>query len=489
MAADGQKAREIIDAMVDDCRSAMPGWRLDEGRGTFNDVLGQRSAIHPIVLAFARAHIEAARVTLGPEHVWLAILQGVAALLRHGVAVDAQQPGAQSAAARQGYAGESSTADTGRSSLSDLWRALRDSSAVPGVLVAAHSGHHVRVFGDDVADRHTLHGSRGAAPLAMAAAAAGHIRQTGRSQVLLGRPSSNKQRVVQRQTNPAWMEALARGPGIQGMTLTGSLQSWAALCVLSQQLKETYTGQRSRGFDWWLHRQHLLCRDLADYYAAQEEFIQTGSVPKVWTEWLALALFDGHSGAPRGTRMDGWLGALFAVDCVGMPVHERERWWIEWEDVPSGIDLVRVKHGSGGWVNLYSGFVGIQQLVNDPVRSRAETGTLLGDDLEAAFGLYPTTNGQSAVNTARRKSAAAAAAAGGDGDGVGVRDCADTLTASREEPMMTQGSASPRASSVSERDLNRAYCMATGQPLPASPERPPPLQRAMAPLIGWALDR
>ncbi|KAJ2656666.1 hypothetical protein GGH99_007108, partial [Coemansia sp. RSA 1285] len=84
-AAAPSSPRTIIDAMVDDIASVsggIAGWQVAEGRGTFNDALSSVGAIHPIVLAFARAHAEHAVVCLGAEHVWLAILQGVAAMVR-----------------------------------------------------------------------------------------------------------------------------------------------------------------------------------------------------------------------------------------------------------------------------------------------------------------------------------------------------------------------------------------------------------------------
>ncbi|KAJ1937583.1 hypothetical protein GGF37_005149 [Kickxella alabastrina] len=368
-------AREIVDAMVDDL--SMPGWAVDEGRGTFNDVLGSTAAMHPVVLAFARAHIEGARACLGVEHVWLAVLQGTAAMLRTlPQAAEAKgQPQPQP--------------QPQHVSLSDLWQALRDSSDVPGTLVDAQTGRHVRVFGDDVYGRHALHAGRGAAPLAMAAAAAGHRQPMGR-RVEYGRMGSARplasQRAGGRQASPQWMQALRRGPGCSGLTLAGSIQGWAALCVLVQQLKQQLGG-RARSCDWWLHRVHLLCRDLADYFAAQGEFGDSG-VPPAWARWVSMALFDGHSGAPPGDRLDGWLGTLFCVDAAGEPIHAEDRWWVRWEDVPSGIDLVRVAVGARQWVNLYSGFVGVQALRRDAVRSRGGTRTLLGEDLEAAFGIH-----------------------------------------------------------------------------------------------------
>ncbi|KAJ2693840.1 hypothetical protein H4R19_005970, partial [Coemansia spiralis] len=83
---DGDAARVILDAMVDDvlCTGGVGhGWRMEPNQGTFNDVLDSgASSIHPIVLTFARAHIENMTVVLAPEHFWLAIVQGLAGVLR-----------------------------------------------------------------------------------------------------------------------------------------------------------------------------------------------------------------------------------------------------------------------------------------------------------------------------------------------------------------------------------------------------------------------
>ncbi|KAJ2683192.1 hypothetical protein H4R19_007025 [Coemansia spiralis] len=212
--------------------------------------------------------------------------------------------------------------------------------------------------------RHTVHSGRGAAPLAMAAAAAGNrsaLVDYGRIEIGQRLVSWQPRR---RSTNPQWIQALCRGPGVRRMLLTGNLQSWSSLCVLARQIKEATAGQYGQAVDWWTHRLHLLTRDLADYFAAQDE--RTGEVPPAWRQWLALALFDGHSGAPRGTRLDGWLAALFPHDAAGSPVHDRQHWHVAWELVPSGVDLLRLSLPDRELpVNMYSGFVGAQQLYRD----------------------------------------------------------------------------------------------------------------------------
>ncbi|KAJ2788293.1 hypothetical protein GGI15_000098 [Coemansia interrupta] len=174
------------------------------------------------------------------------------------------------------------------------------------------------------------------------------------------------------QTNPVWVTGLSSGPGVRGLTLTGTLAGWSSLCALLQQLKDAYTG-RLWAFDWWLHRVHLLCRDLADYFAAQDEF-DTGGVPDAWQTWVRMALFDGHSGGKKGVRLDGWLGALFSVDCQGAPVHSRVRWAVEWEALPSGVDLLSL---GGCSTNLFSGFVGVQTLERDNTMVRREAARTL----------------------------------------------------------------------------------------------------------------
>ncbi|KAJ2338940.1 hypothetical protein GGF43_006768, partial [Coemansia sp. RSA 2618] len=263
-----------------------------------------------------------------------------------------------------------------------------------------------------------------------------------------------------RSTNPAWIQEMCRRQaGIRGMMLTGTLQSWSGLCVLARQLKETYSGQFGREVDWWLHRVHLLARDLADYFAAQEE--SCGEMPAAWRDWLALALFDGHSGAPRGTRLDGWLVALFALDAHGAPVHERHRWWMEWDCVPAGIDLLRASPSADSpMLNVYSGFVGVQQLRHDPpasvaharamdARARNHSGTLQGEDLEAAFGL---------------------------------RDGASTLTGSQEQLVVD---------ALTQQDLHPAFTSLDAAPVDSAPPSKvtvAPPARAIAPLIGWAID-
>ncbi|KAJ1816433.1 hypothetical protein LPJ75_002024, partial [Coemansia sp. RSA 2598] len=324
----------------------------------------------------------------------------------------------------------------------------------------ARSGHEVRVFGMDMYDRHSIHASRGAAPLAMAAAVAGTEAENSKAGGLKGSGRVERGRLAhqgrsvawqpqRRQTNPEWVKALATGRGIRGLSLTGSLQAWSSLCALSRQLKESYSG-RSRAFDWWLHRVYLLCRDLADYFASQDDFYASG-VPETWRRWFSMALFDGHSGAPRGTRLDGWLGALFSVDANGQPVHSQKRWWIEWELVPSGVDLLRVALDhenvyakvTRSWVNLFSGFVGVQQLGRDVVRDRAQSRTLQGEDLEDALGIQ--------------------------------RECAKTLTASQEDLTKAQ---LKKKLDVPVKALEKAYASLVAEPS----------NKAIAPLLGWALD-
>ncbi|KAJ2580636.1 hypothetical protein GGH95_002486, partial [Coemansia sp. RSA 1836] len=406
-------SRAIVDAMVDDVvtSGAADGWRVDEGRGTFNDVLSNTNSLHPIVMAFVRAHVEGAQVILGPEHVWLAVLQGVSAILRHSAATAepaAQPPAMPQRSARMSsmglvrqVVGASSAQYTGADrvpDLAELWRVLRASSDIPAACMAS-TGHEVRVFGADMYDRHALYAGRGAAPIAMAAAAVGHGRPDGR--VEYGRIGAGARSVAwqpqQRRTNPAWSAAVATGAGVRELRLAGSLQAWAALCVLTRQLKAMHSGKRSREFDWWLHRVHLLSRDMADYFAAQSEFPPNGPVPNAWRRWVDSALFDGHSGPPRGARLDGWLAALFPLDAHSEPIHKQDSWWVDWDAVPSGVDLLRASvDGSAmpvppdSWLNLYSGFVGVQQLSREntaAVRSRGHTRTLQGEELDAALGI------------------------------------------------------------------------------------------------------
>ncbi|KAJ2400060.1 hypothetical protein GGI23_002276 [Coemansia sp. RSA 2559] len=435
--ASSRKPRIIVDAMLDDIVSlsgGVDGWRVAEGRGTFNDVLSNVGAIHPIVFAFARAHVENAFVCLGAEHIWLAILQGVAAMVRKCSTCSAP-PSPQGD--DSGDDGEIAGADG--VDLVRLWNALRRSSPVPASVVAA-TGHEIRLFPVDAYTRHLVYPGHGAAPVAMAAAASttssgavqyGHIRVGGRRVAWQPR---------RRSTNPAWVQALKRDAGgVRGLCLTGSFQGWSSLCMLARQLKETYSG-RARTFDWWLHRMHLLCCDLADYFAAQDEFAESG-VPPAWQKWFSMALFDGHSGAPRGERMDGWLSALFAVDAFGESVHSKECWSMDWEAVPSGVDLLHMPNSA---LNVYSGFVGVQQLCRDsypemhPLRTRNQSSTLHGEDLEAAFGLDPDAS---------------------------VRDRASTLHSSQHDLPAT----------ASHDDHN--------------PTKPPSAPVALAPVIGWALDR
>ncbi|KAJ2834015.1 hypothetical protein J3B01_004155 [Coemansia erecta] len=465
------KPREILDSMVDDALSSgqMRGWRTEPGEGTFNDVLGI-SALHPIILAFLRAYSEQAVVCLGPEHVWLAVLQGLGGVMRGRQGCEQQkQTGADM---EQGALDSPVTGTHPESEDSDaavdlaaLWNVLRESSDVPRSCVSRASGHEVRLFSDNIHGRHTLHSGRGAAPLAMAAAAAGQRRNS----VDYGHIEIGKRLVSwqphRRSTNPKWMQEMCmRRAGIRNMTLTGTLQAWSGLCVLARQLKETFTGRFGRETDWWLHRVHLLACDLADYYAAQEE--TQGELPVAWRNWLSLALFDGHSGAPRGTRLDGWLVALFAQNAHGEPVHERHRWWIEWDCVPSGIDLLRAQSPDGSMMNMYSGFVGVQQLRRsthartdqdpshkvDPshtveARTRNPSGTLLGEDLEAAFGL---------------------------------RDGASTLTGSQEQMVVDALTGCDFAHTELDSVPSKS------KPLPAIPA--PVAPKAIAPLIGWAVD-
>ncbi|KAJ2020314.1 hypothetical protein IWW57_005021 [Coemansia sp. S610] len=387
-------ARVIVDAMVDDVVTggAADGWRVDEGCGTFNDVLSNTNSLHPIVMAFVRAHVEGALVILGPEHIWLAVLQGVSAMLRHSNEAKGRQAAGQRSFGDVGLSQQVVGANSGQyvggtggvPDLGELWQVLRGSSDIP-MSCTASTGHEVRVFGSDMYDRHELYSGRGAAPLAMAMAASGHCHgSVGR--VEYGRIGSGSRSIAWqpqlRRTNPAWAEAVAKGVGVSGLRLSGSLQAWAALCVVTRQLKAMYSG-RSLAFDWWLHRVHLLSRDMADYFAVQDE-----PLPKARQRWLDSALFDGHSGAPLGARLDGWLAALFPMDAHGGTIHEQDRWWVDWEAMPSGVDLLRASAAPAGeWLNLYSGFVGVQQLGRDAGRSRGHTRTLQGDDLDAALGI------------------------------------------------------------------------------------------------------
>ncbi|KAJ2616689.1 hypothetical protein H4S08_000691 [Coemansia sp. RSA 1365] len=411
------KPREILDAMVDDALTAgLKGWHVVPNQGTFNDALGP-SALHPIVMTFARAHIEGQSVCLGPEHVWLAVLQSLAVVLRQqGVKPDGDAAGG---IARAGQ----------RVDLEQLWRVLRDSSPVPRSS-KANTGHEVRLFASELHDRHALHSGHGATPLAMAAAAAGPSAAVTHGQIELGGRKVTWQ-ASQRSTNPQWVDALARGPGVAGVELTGTLQTWSSLCVLVRQAKELYSRHYGSGVDWWLHRVHLLVRDLADCFAAQTE----GGLGPAWQQWLALALFDGHSGGRRGERLDGWLAALFAADASGNLVHSQQQWWIDWKRLPSGVDLLQI---SG--VNMYSGFVGVQQLrrrQRNQSTLHNHSRTLMGEDLEAALGMG--------------------------------RDGASTLAGSHENLDIHQ------SHDITQHDLNIAFASLSDQ-------------RAVAPLIGWALD-
>ncbi|KAJ1734031.1 hypothetical protein LPJ61_001278 [Coemansia biformis] len=419
---DGDAGRVILDAMVDDVLSSgssvggSSGWRMEPSQGTFNDVLDNSTcSIHPIVLAFARAHIENLAVVLAPEHIWLAIVQGLAAVMRGADKRPRQAVGPRPPAEVPSDTG-------GVIELQAVWHALRDSSAVPGSSYSESAGRRVQLFAGEMNGRHTVHAGRGAAPLAMAAAAAGSrstLVDYGRIEVGRRLVSWQPRR---RSTNPQWVQALHHGPGIRQMLLAGNLQSWSSLCVLARQIKETTTGRYGRAIDWWTHRMHLLTRDLADYFAAQDE--RTGEVSPAWRQWLSLALFDGHSGVPAGTRLDGWLAALFPLDAEGDPIHERQRWYADWERVPSGVDLLRVSvPGRELPVNMYSGFVGTQQLYRDAH------------------------------------------------DGAHHRDGASTLAGSREQlPGKHAGAASLG-------DLSRAHASLDDD-----------TERALAPLIGWALD-
>ncbi|KAJ2009409.1 hypothetical protein GGI04_000485 [Coemansia thaxteri] len=345
--------RELVDAMVDEV-AAGEGWRVDAGRGTFNDALsGSRNSMHPVVMAFVRARVEQAHVVLAPEHLWLAVLQGAGAMLRHvETSRDPARPGPRA----------------GESLASCAWRALRASSSVPASCRAS-SGHEVRLFMADALARHALYGNRGAAPVAMAAAAAG---SRGRTRCARGT-----------RTNPAWVDAVARGPGARGLRLAGTQHAWAALCAATRQLKELYSAH-APAFAWWLHRVHLLARDLADHFAAPDDPARRA--------WLDAALADGHSGAPRGARLDGWLAALFPLDARGRLVHEQHRWALDWDCVPDGLDLLRLDLPRDDLpaVNLFSGFVGVQQLSHHhglPAghsRTRTRTRTLIDSDVADA---------------------------------------------------------------------------------------------------------
>ncbi|KAJ2452123.1 hypothetical protein EV183_003170 [Coemansia sp. RSA 2336] len=412
--ADEGRVRVLVDAMVDEASEQLSGWRVENGQGTFNDVLGM-NAVHPVVMAFLQAHTEGVQVSLGPEHVWLAVLQGLSGALR----------GAGRAAAHAEQAGP------GLDGLEAVWQKLRESSAVPRACVARGSGHEVRLFGSEMNARHAVHGAHGAAPLAMAAAAAGSSTAVAVGQIQVGRRLVGWQ-PQRRRTNPQWTRAVAAGRGIAGMVLAGTLQTWSGLCVLARQLKETFSGTLGREIDWWLHRVYLLARDLADFFAVQQD----GNVPDEWHKWLSLALFDGHSGRPRGTCLDGWLAALFALDANGKPVHSRHSWAIDWDCVPSGIDLLRVSP-TGDFMNLYSGFVGVQALRFDLSRKRDISQSVHSED---------------------------------------QRDAQSTLAGSREQL--------PESGLASQRDLEAAFASIV-QPA-AAPVGPPP--RAIAPLIGWALD-
>ncbi|KAJ2804711.1 hypothetical protein H4R20_002392 [Coemansia guatemalensis] len=412
------ETREILDAMVDDALTAgLKGWHVEPNQGTFNDALGP-SALHPIVMTFARAHIEGQSVCLGPEHVWLAVLQSLAVVLRQ-----------QNAAKPVGDAVGANIRAGQRVDLEQLWRVLRDSSPVPRSS-KANTGHEVRLFASEMHDRHALHSGHGATPLAMAAAAAGPSSSVAYGQIELGGRKVTWQ-ATQRSTNPQWVDALARGPGVAGVELTGTLQTWSSLCVLVRQAKELYSRRYGSGVDWWLHRVHLLVRDLADCFAAQTE----GGLGAAWRQWLSLALFDGHSGGRRGERLDGWLVALFVADASGKFIHSQQQWWMDWERLPSGVDLL---HLSG--INMYSGFVGVQQLrrrQRNQSTVRNHSRTLTGEDLEAALGMG--------------------------------RDGASTLAGSQENLDLHQ------LQDATQHDLHAAFASLSEH-------------RAVAPLIGWALD-
>ncbi|KAJ2325060.1 hypothetical protein IWW51_002977, partial [Coemansia sp. RSA 2702] len=201
-------AREILDAMVDDMGAQLGAWRVAGGQGTFNDVLGNASAVHPIVLAFVRAHVERGVVCLGPEHIWLAVLQGLGAVLR-AEGADAERAEdigkSEDTEMAEDAEGAEESDDAGSLDAGALWRALRASSRVPRSSRARGSGHEVRLFGGNVHARHTLHAGRGAAPLAMAAAAAGsrepRLVDYGRIAVG-GRLVAWQPR--RRRTNPQW---------------------------------------------------------------------------------------------------------------------------------------------------------------------------------------------------------------------------------------------------------------------------------------------
>ncbi|KAJ1962664.1 SPT3 Dosage dependent suppressor of Ty-induced promoter mutations-like protein, partial [Dipsacomyces acuminosporus] len=130
-------SRVIIDALVDDlldCTLADENWQVDEGMGELNDVLGTTDHLHPIIKSFVRAHLEYAYVRLGPEHIWLAILQSLSSMVRslNSSRTLINRPArsrrvysmASSASSSDGYS-------TGGEDLYDLWKSLRKSSDIP----------------------------------------------------------------------------------------------------------------------------------------------------------------------------------------------------------------------------------------------------------------------------------------------------------------------------------------------------------------------
>ncbi|KAI8322720.1 hypothetical protein GQ54DRAFT_140765 [Martensiomyces pterosporus] len=479
---DTRGGRVIVDALVDDLVDGEGDWRVDEGAGEFNDVLGSADSLHPLVNAFVRAQIDKAFVRLGPEHVWLCVMQSLSAMVRYankggsaesrdGSHLPPQHSYAPSRNQKDRHCthGDGGAADD----LSELWRVLRQSSDVPSRCVA--SGREARLFASDMHGQHPMYSSSGAAPVAVAAAVAGHrTLPGGHGRVEHGvagfgsRPQVWRAR-RQRHKNSAWMRVLANSwdQGMRGMCLSGSIQSWSDLCMLTRQLKEVYTGHAE--FDWWLHRVHLLSRDLADYFAAQDEFAETHGVPtEEWQAWISRALFSTPSSASK-SRMDGWLTALFSVDARGDPVHSNESWGIDWDLVPTGVDLQRVAVESGAssgcWHNLYSGFVGMQQLSRCAVANRSRT-LHGGEELEAALC-------------------------------VAVRDCASTLTDSNENFDYSRSDSqvigTGRERSASAYDSGLAMLPPTS-PVSAESDRSAVGEyghgvRAFAPLIGWALDK
>ncbi|KAJ1951774.1 hypothetical protein GGI12_006404 [Dipsacomyces acuminosporus] len=154
--------------------------------------------------------------------------------------------------------------------------------------------------------------------------------------------------------------------------------------------------------------------------------------------------------------MDGWLTALFAVDADGQKVHGSEGWAIDWNQVPSGVDLQRVSSTSKSqcWNNLYSGFVGVQQLSRSTEHSRSRT--LHGEELESALGI------------AHDRSST-------------LTDSNDILGYSRSDG---QTGFTPRQRSATTYDPQTVPTFGSADPLEFGHN-----VHAIAPLIGWALDK